>query len=287
VGRARIPAELKRTPFTLGEARRLGLTHRALEGKSWRRIGPSMYCWAGLSVDRLQLLRLWHRRLPDAVFVGKTAAWLHGMDVEPIQPVEVAVSGTSGIRSRPGLIVRRSDVAVRHAVTVRGLPASPFEATLLGLCRRLPAVEALVLLDGAMRTHLLTDRSAFGRLGLLAEPAESPMETRLRWLLIEAGLPRPEVQRDLRDAEGHFVGRADLYYDVTRLVIEYDGGNHRDRLIEDDRRQNAIVNAGYRVLRFTAGDVLQRPDALISQVRRALLPGRASGTVPPAAAASG
>jgi len=27
-------------------------------------------------------------------------------------------------------------------------------------------------------------------------------------------------------------------------VIEFDGGNHRDRLVSDDRRQNSLVSAG-------------------------------------------
>lgn len=89
------------------------------------------------------------------------------------------------------------------------------------------------------------------------------METRLRWLLLEAGL-RPQVQADLR------VGRADLYFPTARLVIEYDGGNHRDRMVEDDRRQNALIDAGFRILRYTASDVYQRPDVILAQVRRAL-----------------
>ncbi len=101
-------------------------------------------------------------------------------------------------------------------------------------------------------------------------PAESPMETRLRWLLLEAGLPEPEVQTDLHDAQGRFVGRADLHYRRARLVIEYDGGNHRDRLVEDNRRQNALINAGYRVLRFTASDVYNRAEIVEAVVRSAL-----------------
>ena len=95
------------------------------------------------------------------------------------------------------------------------------------------------------------------------------METRLRWLLLQAGLPRPDVQTDLRDGEGRFVGRADLYYPAARLAIEYDGVNHRDRLIEDNRRQNLLINAGYVLLRFTAADIEKRADVIEAQVRRA------------------
>src|SRR5207244_10985394 len=109
-----------------------------------------------------------------------------------------------------------------------------------------------------------------GWLAACAEPAGSPMETRLRWLWLRAGLPQPEVQTELRNAEGRFVGRADLYYAASRLVIEFDGGNHRDRLVEDNRRQNLLITAGFRLLRFTASDVHQRPDVVTAQVRDAL-----------------
>jgi very-short-patch-repair endonuclease len=72
------------------------------------------------------------------------------------------------------------------------------------------------------------------------------METRLRWVLLQADLPRPEVQTDLHDPDGRFVGRADLYFPAARLIVEYDGGNHRERLASDDRRQNLLMNAGFR-----------------------------------------
>src|SRR5207244_2095470 len=54
--------------------------------------------------------------------------------------------------------------------------------------------------------------SRLRQLAQVAAPAESPMETRRRWLLIKAGLPLPEVQVDLYDDAGQFVGRADLFY---------------------------------------------------------------------------
>ena len=96
------------------------------------------------------------------------------------------------------------------------------------------------------------------------------METRLRWLLIQAGLPAPEVQTNLHDRDQNFLGRADLYYPAARLVLEFDGGNHRERLVEDDRRQNRLINAGFKLLRFTAADVHGRPEVVVAQVRGSL-----------------
>ena len=94
------------------------------------------------------------------------------------------------------------------------------------------------------------------------------METRLRWLLLRAGLPRPEVQAQIPEARA----RADLYYPQARLIIEYDGGSHRDRMVEDNRRQNLLVNAGYTVLRFTASDIYARPETIVAQVSAAVAP---------------
>ena len=194
----------------------------------------------------------------------------------------------SGARSRPGLTVRHSGV-VPDVVTVRSLKITGVHRTLCELGSRLSAVESLVLMDAAI-TSRLTDRrmlTAHRRLLPLAElaaPAESPMETRLRWLLLKADLPCPEVQADLHDSQGRFVGRADLYYPQARLVIECDGVNHRERLVEDNRRQNLLMNAGFRLLRFTAADVHQRPEIIRSLVGQAL---RVSGTAPPAGAGSG
>jgi very-short-patch-repair endonuclease len=54
------------------------------------------------------------------------------------------------------------------------------------------------------------------------------------------------------------------------LAVEYDGGNHRERMVEDNRRQNVLLNNGYQVLRFTAADVYTRPKVVVADVRAAL-----------------
>jgi very-short-patch-repair endonuclease len=282
----RIPPELTRSPFFLDEARNAGLTLSALSGKSWQRLGAELYRWKELPDDPWLMLSAWGRVLPrETVFVGATAAWLFGLDLEPTNPVEVAVPPSSGLRSRAGLIVRRRVIPAREVVYVRRLRSTALPLTLAGLCLQRPAGEALVAIDMAIHRGLI-DSAALGRyaemskgrpgaarlrsLALLAAPAESPMETRLRWLLVQARLPQPEVQTNLRDRAARFVGRADLYYPAARLVLEYDGGNHRERMVDDNRRQNLLVNAGYRVLRFTSADIRSRADVVIGQVRAAL-----------------
>jgi len=130
----------------------------------------------------------------------------------------------------------------------------------------------LVKLRGYVADHTLWRGVAQARRATeLAESAtESPMESRLRMLLILAGLPRPEVQVPLHDERGRFVGRPDLYYRAHRIGVEFDGGTHRDSLVEDNRRQNRLLNAGCSLLRFTAADVYSHPDEIIAEVRAAL-----------------
>ena len=96
------------------------------------------------------------------------------------------------------------------------------------------------------------------------------METRLRMLLSAAGLPRPEVQVDVRDRFHRFLGRPDLYYREQRLGLEYDGATHRETLAQDNRRQNRLLDNGVRLLRFTAGDIYNSPDLVVGLVQRAL-----------------
>ena len=92
------------------------------------------------------------------------------------------------------------------------------------------------------------------------------MESRLRMVLVLGGLPRPRAQVSIHDRWGRFVGRPDLFYEDQRLGIEYDGGVHRDAMADDNRRQNRLLSAGVRLLRFTAGDVLGNPAAVVAQV---------------------
>jgi very-short-patch-repair endonuclease len=179
--------------------------------------------------------------------------------------------------------VRHCAIPNAELVSRQGLRATALPRTLASLCQRGPAVEALIAIDMAVckgRSDAATlinyaQKGVAGgkrlrSLAAIAAPAESPMETRLRWLLIKAGLPRPEVQTELGDA-ARFAGRVDIYYPEARLILEYDGTNHRERLAEDNRRQNLLLNAGFHLLRFTAADIYQRPDVVVAQVRAALL----------------
>jgi hypothetical protein len=282
-----VPVALQTRLFTFAEAAKAGITRSQLRGASYRRIGSGFYRWAGLQEGPQLMLSAFARRLPDgAAFSGRTATWLHGLDVPPCEPVEVTIPPSIGSRWRAGAVVRRAALGREEIVRRRGLPTTSALRTVIDLVGREPLLEGVVVADMFLHARLVTIaklRSCAaehpGAKGIarlrhvvdLAEPeAESPMETRLRMLLILAGFPRPEVQVSIRDDQGRFLGRPDLFYRAQRLAIEYDGGNHRDRLVDDNRRQNVLVGAGLRLLRFTASDVYATPNTVAMQVRHSL-----------------
>jgi very-short-patch-repair endonuclease len=62
---------------------------------------------------------------------------------------------------------------------------------------------------------------------------------------------------------------ADLYDADHGLIIEVDGFRHhsnRQAFLRDRVRQNALVAAGYTVLRFTAAQVMANPTAVVAEV---------------------
>lgn len=280
-----IPAGLRSGLFTLEDARLAGLSRRQLAGKSWRRVGRGVYRWAKLADNPMLQLQSVTRRLPEAVFSGRTAGWLHGLDLPPADPVAAIVSDAR-FSFRAGIKLHRAMLAPTDVVRLRGLPVTSALRTAVDLASRKPIVDAVVALDMALHRRLisLTELRSFreanrgikgiatlGRAIELAEPAtQSPMETRLRLLLVMAGLPRPQAQVSLHDPLGRFLGRPDLYYRANRLGLEYDGATHRDNLVKDNRRQNRLLNGGIRLLRFTAADIYQAPESVIGQVRLAI-----------------
>lgn len=209
----------------MAEAHRAGLTRKHLRGASWHRVARGLYVWAGLRRCPDLVLSAAQCRLPTtAVFAGRTAAWLHGLDLPPCDPVEVAVPPGCGVSARAGLSVRRAALADDEVVPRHGFPAMSILRTIADLSQRLPLVEAVVAVDMALRLRLVDlpgllglAATSAGRMGVvrlrrvveLADPAaESAMETRLRVLLVLGGLPRPRAQVRLHDERGRFLGRA-------------------------------------------------------------------------------
>lgn len=188
----------------------------------------------------------------------------------------------------PGWTVVRSDVSEADLVQDEGLRLTGVVRTLADLARVLPPAEALACADSAVRLGLASPHSVVSRLtgtlghgaagirhvGRLLDPRSgSVLESLLRHLLLEAGLPRPLTQYLVTDENGIEVARVDFAWPRQRLVVEADGyAFHSDRAsYRNDRlRANALTQLGWRLLRFTWEDVRQRPDHVVGLVRGCL-----------------
>jgi len=219
---------------------------------------------------------------PDVVFSGYTAAWLHGLEPQSLTKTEAILPATSTLSVRTGVSLSRASLRDRDIVVRGRYRFTTIERALRDIARRHSLTETVVATDAALHAGLtrldklsdwLSEAGTYpggGRLRralLHAEPAsESPMESRLRMLLVLAGLPRPMAQVTVRDRHGRALGRPDLYYPEQRLGIEYDGATHRTSLVADSRRQNRLLAAGITLLRFTAADMNGDRDAIVRQV---------------------
>ena len=152
-----IPIALTTGPFNLEEAWRHGLTKDHLLGASWRRLGGGFYALRALADDPSVVLAATSRRLPmSAVFSGRTAAWLHGLDLPPCNPIEVTLPPRCHTTRLVGVAVRRSTVTASEMVMRRGQQATSLVRTLADLGRHLPLVEAVAALDMALHKAFST-----------------------------------------------------------------------------------------------------------------------------------
>lgn len=111
--------------------------------------------------------------------------------------------------------------------------------------------------------------------------AESPGETRGRYLFWVARLPRPETQLEVRDADGRLVGTCDWGWPEHGLLGEFDGRVKYGRLLQPGQEPGDVVFAekqredllreitGFGMIRLVWDD-LDRPGLTAQRVRRLL-----------------
>lgn len=107
-------------------------------------------------------------------------------------------------------------------------------------------------------------------LDLVDPGAQSPRETYLRLLLVDAGLSRPRTQIAVVGGDGLPVAYLDLGWPEYMVAVEYDGDHHRtDRAqyVKDIRRLEMLERMGWLVIRVVTED---HPADILRRVRRAL-----------------
>lgn len=232
--------------------------------------------------DRIVGALLWSRR--RAVIAGAAASALHGARwVDADTPVELV---SKNARPQRGLIVRNETLADDEVTTVERLPVTSVARTAFDLGRHLPRGQALARLDALMRAtpysfedvSVLAKRHRGARglrrlaevLPLVDGGAASPKESRLRLLLIDAGLPKPTTQIPVNEG-WRLVGLLDMGWEDHMVALEYDGDQHRtDRrqFVKDIDRLRKLSDLGWTVIRVVAE---HRPDEIVRRAHEALV----------------
>jgi very-short-patch-repair endonuclease len=178
---------------------------------------------------------------------------------------------------------------VPEAVTTRfGLRITTRTETLLDCLGWLPVPAARNLLDRAFQQGWLAPRDLDHRLdeqpgrwgnrqlaGLARDcrpGIEAESERRLQRLLEQAGVRGWIANHPVRVGGRRF--RPDIAFPQFRLAVEVDGWAHhrtKERRDADVERDNLLMLAGWRVLRFTWEDVVDRPEYVLGVIRAALM----------------
>jgi very-short-patch-repair endonuclease len=233
---------------------------------------------------QLRALQLQH---PALVASHRSAAALHRIEL-----TTYAVEVTDPALSLSRLLdytVYRLPLPEADIVTIDGIRVTTALRTLTDLQRALPLDEAVMATDCALHRRLVDRQQLIAALQAtasrrntatalrclaLADPrCESPAETRARLRMHDAGL-HPESQARVTTAQGR-TRRLDFLFRAEGLAVEIEGHKwHGTRA----QHQNDVIRfnklsacPGVRqLLRFTANDVLHRPQYVIRTIEQAL-----------------
>ena len=211
----------------------------------------------------------------------RSAAHLHELRSSSPSRPDVSRSG-GGRRHLSGVVLHQPGRPLTGEVVVRErIPVTTVERTLADLAgvlgagaleRAIARAEAMHVLHVPTLLECVALRPGAPIVrGILADwkppMTKSDLEGLLLDVLASAGLPRPEVNTHVMGFE------VDAFWPAARVVAEADSfafhGSRYD--VERDRHRDAVLTAaGYRVLRFTWRQLLDRPAEVTAAVAAAL-----------------
>jgi hypothetical protein len=211
------------------------------------------------------------------------ASAIHGAQwVDDTAAVELIWNNT---RPPRGVVARNERIAEDELTLLDGLPVATVARTAFDLGRHFPRPKAIASLDALVRAQpfsaedvlLLVKRYRGARgvrrlrdvLPLVDAGAQSPRESSLRLLLVDAGLPKPTTQIPVLDG-CRLVALLDMGWEEFMVAVEYDGDQHRSnraQYVKDIRRLEALESMGWIVIRVIAE---HDTASVIDRVHRAL-----------------
>lgn len=224
----------------------------------------------------------------DAVLVGPAAAWWHGLVDHCPDTIDVAVPPRRQHRPRAGVRIVRRTVPRAASDTKRGVRLTTLPHTVLDTAAALGLVEGARVMDTALqrgtvalpileRVHETRSRRRGAPvvtrlLALAAGGAVSEAERRAHRRMTAEGITGWRANLDL-DVPGFGPVVADVAFLREKVIVEIDGwAYHRDlrAFLRDARRQNALMAAGWIVVRTNWHELTGSPEVFIDGLRRVL-----------------
>lgn len=286
-------------PFTRGQALEAGVSAGQLRGPRYKTI------FHGVHIAREVVVKERHRIIaglmlhpPEAQAFAShlSAAAIYGVAVPDHSDVHISVTDPKHRRWVPGIKPHVAPDGTR-TVTWYGVHVSDPARLMVELASLLDLVELVAAGDSLLRKlDIEADvlRAALDEMDCYWAPAaraaaaylrdgvDSPMESRLRMLIVLAGLPEPTVNHRVYDAFGTLLMRYDLSYPHLRIIVEYDGRHHVEVIEQwehDSEREGWIDDAEWRRIKVISKGIYVTPAATLDRVAKALR--RAGECVPP------
>lgn len=279
-------------PFALHDG--LATTRQLLSTMTYRtlarrvRDGEVFRVWHGVysleppdTACRLRALDL----LSDTPIVAcmHTAAQIYGFDIDPDDRIHILDPGVR-VRPSPELMVHQRIGAPLKKVDGRLLTAPAWTAIETARTLRRPRV--LATLDAALRTGSCTMaeldcslKEQRGRRGIVNvrellphadARAESPMESEMRLVFIDWGMPTPELQYEIRDLHGQ-LWRVDFAWPDCQVAAEYDSVDwhaNPDAFKHDRIKAACLQEVGWTSVPAVVDDVRRYPGELCARICR-------------------
>ena len=287
-----------RSPFSRADARAAGIPVRNLLSSAYQRIFFDIYACSSVALTTEFRVKAAIKRIGSGAAYAShhTAATLWGIPVPADGSIHLTVDRNDRRTRSRGILTHRT-IAATCPETRNGVRLSSPDQVFCELAGAgVGLVDLVVAGDAMLKNKRATiesltkavDRMTGGgvrlarrALGYIRPGVDSPMESRLRMLLVLAGFPEPQVRLILRQFDGEWGRRFDLCYAALKLIIEYDGEQHGElehRESDQDRREE-LERQGYRIVTVTSLGIYRDPAKTLRRVADAI---RAAGGRPPA-----
>ncbi|WP_370946658.1 endonuclease domain-containing protein [Amycolatopsis sp. cg5] len=257
--------------------------------------GVLLQPYRGVVVDAAQALDLTTRAHAAQLAVGDPSALsgatslaLHGISVVEDASIHITIPPSRRVRAKPGLVVHQAEYRAMDVIELNELRVCSLDLALAEFLSNGDKKTAFAALDQAMfglsedhrrklrdnvrdRLFERPDRRGIHRalmlLDLATGKAESPPESILRLLVVEAGFPVPEAQYEIHTIDGRRLYVLDLAWPSLRIALEYDGfAAHEERKDYDSERDARLAGRGWITIRAAAAD-LRDPSRVLRELR--------------------